>query len=290
MTKEKLAKRPTVEKGKIDLAMESLPFPQNQPAYRPTVQKTLEKCGGDVNHAVSMLLSNSSTESSSHNSSRSSIERDPDSDDEKEQKPSKKRDRRQSRPHPLRNNLAVAVPGQDSVIYSPNAITPNPLYLAAALQKVNEIAKKPYESSEIEEENWKNRSPTKSSSSSSAASKYSSSPPKASNADQPQIRLKLSVPKPINAEYKEASPSSSVSGQSNLADDDTDTENKKAVQDRVIAKPRRRLITGTQYKKELTDQAAKLNIPSSEDAAPTDGLARTNSMVKLDRRINSIRI
>ena len=282
-----------VEDWRIDTVMKALPFPLNQSSNRSNVQKTLEHCNGNMDDAVLFLLPDSSPGSTSP----SSIERDPDSDDEKGEKPNKKRDRRASRPHPLRSNLAVPVPGKDSVI-----ISPNPVHLAAALKKVAEREPKPFDPDETEEENWKDNAVYKDSSASpsSSVSRYSTPPPKAGNTDQPKIRLKLSQPK-VQQKMKDIdviSIASSHSSQSNLADVDADADEgpkpvkKEPPQDRIIAKPRRRLISGYERARLIKQRLARdsdndSNAPALSRASM---LARNNSMKKLDSSIEAIHI
>ena len=280
-----------VEDWRIDTVMKALPFPLNQSTNRANVQKRLEHCNGNMDDAVSILLPDSSPGSTSP----SSIERDPDSDDEKEQNPNKKRDRRASRPHPLRSNLAVPVAGKDSVILSPD-----PIRLATALKKVSEEKQKPFDPDETEEENWKDDMMYKDSASSSGSSysRYSTPPPKAGNTDQPKIRLKLSRPRAQqNSKNKDAgSISSSYSSQSNLADAEADAEEitevvKKEPQLRVIAKPKRRLISGYERARLMQEKVARDSDNDSTSALSRANLmARNNSMKKLDSSIEAIHI
>lgn len=230
----------------IEIALKSLPYPITSPNNRASVEKMLKQCKGNINYAVSLLLPDSSPESSARSSS---IERDPDSDDEKAQKPTKKQDRRISRPHPLRNDLAVRAKDSDQ-------ISPDPRRLAAALKQLNET--KAYDPNETEEENWQvggatyKDSTTTSDSSSASASDYS--PP-----EQPKsggVRLKLSAPKKQAIEDTKApSLSSSNSEQSNLGEYDADAE--KAKLQRPIDKPRRRLVSRNERDKYLAEKAAR---------------------------------
>lgn len=269
-----------VEDWRVETVMKALPFPLNQPTNRAQVHKILEHCNGNMDDAISILL----PESSPGSTSPSSIERDPDSDDEKEQNPNKKRDRRASRPHPLRSNLAVPVVGKDSVILSPD-----PIRLATALKKVSESKRQPLYPDETEE--WKDMLYKDSASSSgSSYSRHSTPPPKTGNATQPKIKLKLAGPKTQQNSKTQVvgSISSSHSSQSNLADADADKE----PQPRVIAKPRRRLITGYERARLMQEKAAR----DSENASPAPALshvnlmARTNSMKRLDSSIEAIHI
>ena len=281
-----------VEEWRVDTVMKALPFPLNQINHRANVQRVLEHCNGNMDDAVSVLLPDSSRGSSSP----SSIERDPDSDDEKGQKPNKKRDRRASRPHPLRYSLAVPVAGKDSVILSPD-----PIRLSTALRKVSEEKQGHYDPEETEEENWKDEMSyqTSSSSSGSIESRQSTPPTTNGNADQPRIRLKISAPKaPPKSELRDAgSISSSYSSQSDLADAEADLQDAPAVVKkephlRIIAKPRRRLISG--YERARLMQEKVTQDSDNDSTAPTlsrvNLMARNNSMKRLDSSIEAIHI
>lgn len=280
-----------VEGWRVDTVMKALPFPLNQATNRANVRKTLEHCNGNMDDAVSILLPDSSPGSTSP----SSIERDADSDDEKAQNPNKKRDRRVSRPHPLRYNLAVPVVGKDSVILSPD-----PVRLATALKKVSEDKGQHFDPDETEEENWKDEMMYQNSTSSgSSSSRHSTPPPKVGNTNLPKIRLKISGPKAQqNSQPQEAgSVSSSYSSQSNFADAEADAEDapqvlKKEPQLRVIAKPRRRLISGYERARLMQEKAA--HDSHNDSTAPVlsrvNLMARNNSMKRLDSSIEAIHI
>ena len=281
-----------VEGWRVDTVMKALPFPLNQATNRANVQKTLEHCNGNMDDAVSILLPDSSPGSTSP----CSIERETDSDDEKGQNPNKKRDRRASRPHPLRYNLAVPVAGKDSVILSPD-----PLRLASALKKVSEEKQQPFYGDETEEENWKDEMMYKDSTSSSGSSysRHSTPPPKVDSGDQPKIRLKILGPKAQQtSEPQDAgSISSSYSSQSNLADGEADAQDawdvvKKEPRLRVMAKPRRRLISGHERARLMQEKAARDS--DNDSTAPVlshaNLMARNNSMKRLDSSIEAIHI
>jgi len=221
----------------VDLACEALPYETN----REIVENTLKECRGNINLAVSVLFPDSSPELSGRSSS---VERDPDSDDEKGQKPTKKQDRRQSRPHPLRNNLTV--PSR-----KPDQISPDPRSLAAALTKLND-EKKSYDPDETEEEDWQNEAlyrDSESASGSTSASDYSTSeqPTKAGT-----TRFRLTQPKKPDSEKQPGSSSSSDKSNSQ----EIEAKGKK-VQGRVFAKPRRRLITGNERAAYLAKKSAR---------------------------------
>ena len=272
-----------IEDWRIENVLRALPHPLNQPDNRANVQATLQQCNGSMDDAINFLL----PESSPGTSSPSSVERDADSDDEKDQKPHKKRDRRASRPNPLRSNLAVPVPGRDAPI-----ISPNPIFLTAALTKVAEGEKK-YDPDETEEENWKDHMFDESSvSPSSSASRYSSPAPKGSNANVPKVRLHLSQPKSQGRirHIDVQSVASSQSSQSNIADTEADPDyttkstKKKVSRPRKIAQPRSRLMPGNQRAFD-SDNGSRPPALSHVNL-----LGRTNSMKKLDSSIEAIHI
>lgn len=208
----------------IDLALRSLPYERS----RSSIENTLKHFKGNINHAVSYLLPDSSPDSSSRSSS---IEREPDSDDEKAQKPTKKQDRRKSRPHPLSHTFAVRT-GQT------NPISPDPHRLAVALRKVNEH--KQSDPDETEWEDWQNKASgdSDSGSFSTSASDYSAGEQQLPEPDAKSgpIRLKLSEPKKPDIDIKAAVNSNSENVSSPTC--------KKP--NRAIAKPRRRLINGNE--------------------------------------------
>lgn len=254
---QELAEGPKIEPWMIDIAMKSLPWPVNLPTNRSRVEQVLKQCNGNVNYAVSVLMPDSSPESSSRSSS---IERDPDSDDERAAKPNKKRDRRISRPHPLRNDLAVQNTEKDMV-------SPDPRRLAEALQKVSD---KEYDPDETEEENWQDGSQSKSESSPASSDSSSS---RAEESKERRVHLKINGPKKQESKpIKVSNPSAKQGEQSSTGDYEADVE-KKAPHNRLKAKPRRRLISGHQRDKELAERAA-----------------RNTNTKKLDMRIQAIHI
>ena len=220
----------------IDMAMAALPYDAN----RSIVEQTVKQCRGNVNFAVDLLLPDSSPETSQRSSS---IERDPDSDDEGGQKPSKKQDRRQSRPHPLSQNLPMRY--KDSAPPSPN-----PHHLAAALKKVK-ADEKEIDPDETEEEDWKEIGPfpdSESTSASTSASEYSTP----DQSQQPAVgptRFRLSQPKKPEGTARPGS-------QANKAESEQTV--KHHTHHRVIAKPRRRrLISGNERAADLAKKSAR---------------------------------
>ena len=220
----------------VDLAMASLPYDAN----RNMVEQTLKQCRGNVNLAVDLLLPESSPETSERSSS---IEREPDSDDENVRKPTKKQDRRQSRPHPLSNNLAVRP--KDNEIASPD-----PRHLAVALKKVDRN-KTDFDPDETEEEDWKEDAPyhdSESASVSTSASDYSTSE-QAQQAKSTVPRFRLTQPKKPDDHTVSASLSNNLS---------VDAQSGASHQYRAIAKPRRRrLISGTERAADLAKKSAR---------------------------------
>ena len=241
----------------IDLAMESLPYESN----RAIVEKTVKQCRGNINLAVDLLL----PESSSASDRSSSIEREPDSDDEKGQNPTKKQDRRQSRPHPLSNNLPVRQRDGEPP-------SPDPRHLAVTLQKMDRD-KKGYDPEETEEEDWKEDGPyhdSESTSVSTSASEYST-PERSQQVKAIAPRLKLSQPKKPDEETTASSGS-----------DKTKVESQIEVMKshRVIAKPRRRrLVSGNERAADLAKKSARNQhlanhafANSQQDSSPVLGI------------------
>lgn len=254
-----LAEGPPIEKWMIDLAMQSLPYDSN----RSIVEHTVKQCRGNVNMAVDLLLPDSSPETSERSSS---IEREPDSDDEFNKKPFKKQDRRQSRPHPLSNNLAVRQ--KDSAPSSPD-----PTHLAAALRGIK-TTKKEFDPEETEEEDWKESVPShdsESASVSTSASEYSTPDPSLQPKPGP-IRFRLSQPRipdlPTSTE--------SFDGRNS----DPQRASSTTLTNRVIAKPKkRRLISGNERAADLAKKSARnqqmanhITANSQQDNAPTQGI------------------
>ena len=225
----------------VEEVVRSLPYL----ADRPAIHKTLQQCKGDINNAVSMLL----PESSQSSGGSSSVERDADSDDELEQKPKKKQNRRPSRLHPLCNGN----PKHDLTVRTKDAnmVSPDPNQLSAALSKLND--NRTSDPEETEEENWRNDSTfrdSESTSVSTSASDYSIT----SKAEPGRVRLKLSQPKKQDAQITAVS--SSASSQSIAGEYDADAE--KARQSRLIAKPRKRLITRDERDRLAAQKATRL--------------------------------
>lgn len=229
-------------------------------ATREAIVETLQAYKGDVDHAVSSLISASS--SSSNRSS--SIERDADSEDDVDRKPKKKADRRPSRPHPLRTGKSskkLTVNVEDA-----NCQSPDPRQLSMVLTQLkNEDALDP---DETEEEDWQNDPAYKDSetiSISTSASDSSTASHKRPLA--PTIRIKLSQPKRPVDRIRSISPHSS--GQSTTGDYDA-----AGAQPRVIAKPRRRLISRNERDRLNAEKAEKLEM--AERAARRAGLSPTS--------------
>ena len=239
-----LANYTYVKPWMVDEVMRSLPFLTD----RAAIEKALQDYKGNVDNAVSSLMPDSSQSSGGS----SSIERDPDSDEDMEQKPTKKQNRRPSRPQPL----GYGKPKQNLTVRTKeaNALSPNPMQLSAALTNLK--GEKSYDPDETEEEDWRNDSTYKDSecaSVSTSASDWSAAP----KAESGPIRLKLSQPKKqIEHPLQHSSNSSNSSIQSNTGEYDADVE--KPQKPRVIAKPRRRLITRDERDRLASLKAARL--------------------------------
>lgn len=225
----------------VDEVVRSLPFLTD----RAAIEKALQDYKGNVDNAVSSLM----PESSQSSGGSSSIERDADSDEEKEQKPTKKQNRRPSRPQPLchgksTQNLTVRTK-------EANLLSPDPTQLSAALTNLK--GEKSCDPDETEEEDWRNDSTYKDSecaSISTSASDCSTAP----KAEPGHVRLRLSQPK--KQADKPAQHSSNSSVQSSVGDYDADAE--KPQKPRVIAKPRKRLITRDERDRLASLKAARL--------------------------------
>lgn len=228
----------------VDEVMRSLPFLTD----RAAIEKALQDYKGNVDNAVSSLM----PESSQSSGGSSSIERDADSDDDMEQKPTKKQNRRPSRPHPLghgkpKQNLTVRTK-------EANVLSPTPLQLSAALTNLKE--EKSHDPDETEEEDWRNNSTYKDSERASVSTSASDCST-AAKAESAPVRLKLSQPKKQAEQTpKHSSNSSNSSIQSNTGEYDADAE--KPQKPRVIAKPRRRLITRDERDRLASLKAARL--------------------------------
>lgn len=226
----------------VDEVMRSLPFLTD----RAAIERALQDYKGNVDNAVSSLM----PESSQSSGGSSSIERDADSDGDMEQMPTKKQNRRPSRPQPLghgnsKQNLTVRTKE------AANKLSPHPMRLSAALTNIK--GEKSYDPDETEEEDWRNDSTYKDSecaSVSTSASDYSAAP----KAESGPIRLRLSQPKKQADTSPQHSSNSSV--QSNIGDYDADAE--KPQTPRVIAKPRKRLITRDERDRLASLKAARL--------------------------------
>ncbi|KAK4695917.1 OTU domain-containing protein 3, partial [Lecanoromycetidae sp. Uapishka_2] len=231
--KAELASYSYVKEWMVEDALRSLPYETD----RAVVEQALQEAKGNVNEAVTNLLPYSSQSSvkTSGTSSPASIERDDDDGDfEMEQKPKKKQDRRQSRPHPLKNQHLLTVRTKEA-----SMLSPNPTQLSAALIKLKDI--KAVDPDETEEEDWRKESAFKdseSASGSTSVSDYSTN----SKGEAGPVRLKLSQPK--KQPNKPCPVSTNSSNQSIAGEYDADAEKSQLA--RKIAKPRRRLISGNE--------------------------------------------
>ena len=229
----------------VDEVMLSLPFLND----RAAIEKALQDYKGNVDNAVSSLM----PESSQSSGGSSSIERDADSDEDIDQKPTKKQNRRPSRPQPLGHGKPTQVPTQNLTVRTKEGsmLSPHPMQLSAALTNLKD--EKSYDPDETEEEDWRNdptHKDSESASVSTSASEYSAAP----KAESGPTRLRLSQPK--KQADKPAQHSSTSSVQSNLGDYDADAE--KPEKPRVIAKPRRRLISRDERDRLASLKAARL--------------------------------
>ena len=239
-----LANYTYVKPWMVEEVMRSLPFLTD----RTAIEKALQDYKGNVDNAVSSLLPDSSQSSGGS----SSVERDADSDDDMEQKPTKKQNRRPSRPQPLVHGK----PTQSLTVRTKeaNSQSPNPVQLSGALAHLK--GDKIYDPDETEEEDWRNDSTYKDSGCASVSTSASdcSAPPKSESGP---IRLKLSQPKKqVGQAPQHSSNSSNSSVQSNTGEYDADAE--KPLKPRVIAKPRRRLITRDERDRLASLKAARL--------------------------------
>lgn len=175
----------------VNVVCQSLPYL----ADRPTIQKTLEECKGNIDTAVSKLLDAEERGSVSSTQGSSSVEREPDSDEEAISGPNKKQDRRLSRAtktvlkekeEQKKRDLAFRLKTHSDPPKT-NGHTPLPKH-----NDSNDV--KEQDGDETEEEDWENDpsyrdspsvSPSVSASDYSAASKPTSG----------GVRLKLSQPK-----------------------------------------------------------------------------------------------
>ena len=212
----------------VEAIMTGLPYL----APRESVIQALHEYKGNISNALSSLMP-----SSSQNSSRtSSIERDPLSDDDDDQKPKKKADRRPSRPHPLQ--LGNSNKDFTNSATDPSSVSPDPSQLSAALSKLSK--EKRVDPDETEEEDWQNEGSSGKDLETTSVNTSASDSSVATGGNTGKIiRIKLSQPKKP-AEKKSASSREP----SNTSEYDADGE--KPQRSRVIAKPRRRLITGAE--------------------------------------------
>lgn len=248
--KDELDNHSYVQSWMVETIQRSLPYTTS----REVIAEALQAYKGNINHAVSSLM----PASSSSSSRSSSIERDVDSDDEMDQKPKKKADRRPSRPHPLyvgKINKKLTVNADDAQLLSPN-----PRQLSVALSRLKDD--EAFDPDETEEEDWRNDSPYKDSETTSVSTSASDSSA-ASKGPGPTIRIKLSQPKKPTDKVRSISPLSS--GQSNAGDYDADGE-KPGPQPRVIAKPKRRLVS--------RDERDRLNAEKAEMAEKIEKTAK----------------
>ena len=271
-----LANYTYVKPWMVDEVMRSLPFLTD----RAAIEKALQDYKGNVDNAVSSLMPDSSQSSGGS----SSIERDPDSDEDMEQKPTKKQNRRPSRPQPL----GYGKPKQNLTVRTKeaNALSPNPMQLSAALTNLK--GEKSYDPDETEEEDWRNDSTYKDSecaSVSTSASDWSTAP----KAESGPIRLKLSQPKKQTEHpLQHSSNSSNSSIQSNTGEYDADVE--KPQKPRVIAKPRRRLITRDERDRLASLKAARLAGAHSNSALYTATQKQNQKTPVIDMGIKVLHI
>ena len=223
----------------VEEVVRSLPFL----ADRAAIKKALQDYKGNVDNAVSSLLPDSSQSSGGS----SSIERDADSDEYMEQKPTKKQNRRPSQP------LGHGKPKQNLAVRTreANMLSPDPTQLSTALTNLK--GETSYDPDETEEEDWRNDGTYKDSESASVSTSASDCST-VSKAEPGPIRLRLSQPK--KQAEKPAQHSSNSSVQSNAGDYDADAE--KPPKPRVIAKPRKRLITRDERDRLASLKAARL--------------------------------
>lgn len=272
MNKE-LANFTYVKPWMVDEVMRSLPFLTD----RAAIEKALQDYKGNIDNAVSSLI----PESSQSSGGSSSIERDAESDEEMEQKPTKKQNRRPSRPQPLghgqpKQNLTVRTK-------EANKLSPDPMQLSAALTSLK--GEKSYDPDETEEEDWRNESTYKDSESASVSTSASdcSAAPKI---EPGPIRFRLSQPKKQADKPLQHSSNSSV--QSNIGDYDADAE--KPQRPRVIAKPRKRLITRDERDRLASLKAARLAGAHPNSALYTATQKQNQSTPVIDMGIKVLQI
>lgn len=271
--KEELANFSYVQEWMIDDVIRALPYLND----RKAIEKALQEYKGNVNNTVSALTA----ETSASSGGSSSIERDPDSDEDMEEKPTKKQNRRRIRPQPLPHGQTK----QDLSIRTKevNMLSPDPMQLSAALTKLE--GNKTYDSGETEEEDWQNDSTFKNSESASpstSASDYSA----ANKPESGRIRLKLSQPKKQVNQVHQHSNNSSV--QSNVGGYDADAE--KIVKPRLIAKPRKRLISRDERDRLAARKATRLTGPPPTGALHTATQKQNQNTPVIDMGIKVLHI
>lgn len=272
MNKE-LANFTYVKPWMVDEVMRSLPFLTD----RAAIEKALQDYKGNVDNAVSSLM----PESSQSSGGSSSIERDAESDEEMDQKPTKKQNRRPSRPQPLGHGK----PPQNLTVRTKeaNKLSPDPMQLSAALSNLK--GEQSYDPDETEEEDWRNDSTYKDSESASVSTSASdcSAAPKVESGP---IRLRLSQPKKQTDKPLQHSSNSSV--QSNIGDYDADAE--KPPRPRVIAKPRKRLITRDERDRLASLKAARLAAAHPNSALYTATQKQNQNNPVIDMGIKVLQI
>ena len=216
----------------IDEIQQGLPYNSS----REAIVEALVAYKGNMNNAISCLMPTSSQSSSRS----SSIERILDSDDEIDNLPKKKADRRPSRPQPLRlgkSNKKFPVNSEDS-----NSVSPDPSQLSAALSKLtgDDVI-----NLDTDEEDPQIESPYKDSGTTSVSTVASESSGAGKGKMRPIVRIKLSQPKkPV----EKAQPSH-MSSNKLTHTGEYDADGEKAPSPKIIAKPRRRLISGLEREK-----------------------------------------
>ena len=248
----------------IDSIQGALPYS----ATREAIREALEAYKGNMNKAVSALM----PASSSSSSRSSSIERDGDPDDDLDPKPAKKLDRRSSRPQPLHLGKSHKILTVDSS--NSHSSSPDPGQLSSALSKLTgDDAGDP---DETDEENWRNESSYQASGTTSVSTSASdsSAASKGSTGSKFQ-RLKLSAPrKPVEKVQPAAAPRNE---QSPAGGYDADEEEPQSPE--VVAKPRRRLITGAERERQRAEKARKASCRTS--LSPTSANAKKSSQSPL---------
>lgn len=257
----------------VDEVMRSLPFLTD----RVAIEKALQDHKGNVDNAVSSLM----PESSQSSGGSSSIERDADSDEDIEQKPTKKQNRRPSQPQPL----GLGKPKQNLTVRTKDGsmLSPHPVQLSAALTNLK--GEHSYDPDETEEEDWRNDSTYKDSgcaSVSTSASESSAAP----KAETGPVRLRLSQPKKQADQPPQHSSNSSV--QSSTGDYDADAE--KPQKPRMIAKPRKRLITRDERDRLASLKAARLAGAHPNSALYTATQKQNQNAPVIDMGIKVLRI